>query len=826
MNADPLSLNNIPEISGLKDTDQLLVLYYDDGKYTWRRITSLDISNFSIDKSDITQFEYTYSDLSLGIDNVPVDGQVNEPISSNWAYDHANNQYAHWTEEQVQDQCGNMFVNTGNVTFVYDDDSDQIYANVEKGDGYLYAGNVSVNAPSFTNNNDGTVTVGDTSVVLYDNANYDGNRISLEVSEKTLTLPNDGTSFIYIEYSAGSAVYGITEDQTSINVSNKIPIYTIWVNGTNVSEILSWENQGQGLAEKLFKRSVFVDRFTHERGLAITVSSLNVSLTSGYVWYGDNRVSIDSFDSTVDTMNFYYYDGVSWVNSGATSDLNNTQYNPPGGLTALNNNYFNVNYIYKSIANGDVIYLLGNSQYNKFGEALSDTIPSNIPDIIKYHYILVARVIYKKDDADAFDVASFFTEVISSTGVTSHSNLGDLYGSSDLYHVSSSVYDALHDANAQLTDLHTDGTPTFGNTTIQGWTLLEQQADDNGLAIKGYDDVSTVSLKSYVKGTGVGVVESDYVLALKAGTTAGSTLGLTTTDDSMMFSTNHTIRINDYDDSSDVANFDIANSLFELESLNLQLNSNYISNDGSDAGLSFESTNGAVFSNEIQIGSLAGSSVAGKLRWTGSDFEGYDGSNWLSLTSGGSSVEEITQSSHGFDNDFIYHNGTSWVKAQADSADTCATHFAVNIDTDNFYLYSVGEIDSSGMTDDSSSSLTAGNYYYLSQSTAGKVTGTKPTSGIIQSVLKENGSGSASILIEEPYDYADTAYDPYSLIRYQSAAPTASDEVVYIDSDENRLKVYDNSSSSWITTGITVYVNSSEPSGGTYYEGDIWVDNS
>src|SRR6056297_3291869 len=138
MNADPLSLNNIPEISGLKDTDQLLVLYYDDGKYTWRRITSLDISNFSIDKSDITQFEYTYSDLSLGIDNVPVDGQVNEPISSNWAYDHANNQYAHWTEEQVQDQCGNMFVNTGNVTFVYDDDSDQIYANVEKGDGYLY----------------------------------------------------------------------------------------------------------------------------------------------------------------------------------------------------------------------------------------------------------------------------------------------------------------------------------------------------------------------------------------------------------------------------------------------------------------------------------------------------------------------------------------------------------------------------------------------------------------------------------------------------------------------------------------------------------------
>jgi len=39
----------------------------------------------------------------------------------------------------------------------------------------------------------------------------------------------------------------------------------------------------------------------------------------------------------------------------------------------------------------------------------------------------------------------------------------------------------------------------------------------------------------------------------------------------------------------------------------------------------------------------------------------------------------------------------------------------------------------------------------------------------------------------------------YGLIRYQSSAPSASDEVVYIDSDTNELKVYDAGTSSWVT---------------------------
>jgi hypothetical protein len=48
-------------------------------------------SDGDISKTAITQYSYTYSDLSLNIDDTPVNGQTAEPISSNWAYDHGNN---------------------------------------------------------------------------------------------------------------------------------------------------------------------------------------------------------------------------------------------------------------------------------------------------------------------------------------------------------------------------------------------------------------------------------------------------------------------------------------------------------------------------------------------------------------------------------------------------------------------------------------------------------------------------------------------------------------------------------------------------------------
>lgn len=51
---------------------------------------SYTFNDANVQKTAVTQYSYTYSDLSLGIDDTPVDAETSQPISSNWAYDHTN----------------------------------------------------------------------------------------------------------------------------------------------------------------------------------------------------------------------------------------------------------------------------------------------------------------------------------------------------------------------------------------------------------------------------------------------------------------------------------------------------------------------------------------------------------------------------------------------------------------------------------------------------------------------------------------------------------------------------------------------------------------
>lgn len=138
---------------------------------------------------------------------------------------------------------------------------------------------------------------------------------------------------------------------------------------------------------------------------------------------------------------------------------------------------------------------------------------------------------------------------------------------------------------------------------------------------------------------------------------------------------------------------------------------------------------------------------------------------FFKLNSGGSSTKPelveklITQSSHGFDNDFVYHNGTIWLKALADDETTIATHFVKLESINTFYAIAIGEISISGLLDDLGNSLVPGEYYFLSQTVEGKVQRNIPISGVIQCVLKINLLNNATILIDNPFDNSQINID-------------------------------------------------------------------
>ena len=119
-----------------------------------------------------------------------------------------------------------------------------------------------------------------------------------------------------------------------------------------------------------------------------------------------------------------------------------------------------------------------------------------------------------------------------------------------------------------------------------------------------------------------------------------------------------------------------------------------------------------------------------------------DGGTVKEIGGAGGSTTDITQSSHGFSvKDCIRHNGSSWVKAQANVATTLALGVVTEVADSNTFT-----VAQSGRFTISSHGLTVGQWYYLDASTAGALTATEPS--ISQPLIYVE---SASVVFVFPY---------------------------------------------------------------------------
>jgi len=145
--------------------------------------------------------------------------------------------------------------------------------------------------------------------------------------------------------------------------------------------------------------------------------------------------------------------------------------------------------------------------------------------------------------------------------------------------------------------------------------------------------------------------------------------------------------------------------------------------------------------------------------------DGWQGGKTVKLTAQGSGISglEVYLEGHGFNEDLVYYSGT-WNKALAVNTipESAATHLAVRVDDNNFIAYSFGEIEVN-ITDDLNNPLVDGEYYFLSQTTAGKVTRTCPSEGLIQYV-GQYINGKFKVDIHEPYEYLSENGVPFDIL--------------------------------------------------------------
>ena len=131
-------------------------------------------------------------------------------------------------------------------------------------------------------------------------------------------------------------------------------------------------------------------------------------------------------------------------------------------------------------------------------------------------------------------------------------------------------------------------------------------------------------------------------------------------------------------------------------------------------------TSGAPTTSDLVEGEIAINTADKKL------YIRDNANNIVEIASGGGtaggSTSDITQSSHGLAvKDAVRHNGSAWVKAQANATTTLALGIVTAVADSNTFT-----VAQSGRFELSSHGLTVGQWYYLSAAAAGGLVSTEP----------------------------------------------------------------------------------------------------
>jgi len=271
----------------------------------------------------------------------------------------------------------------------------------------LSAGPTTV--PTLTNNAGVSVDIGQATVNLYDNIDFDGKINSYVIAATSgLALVNNTVNYIIARYNSGTPDIISTTDVSGINESDVVPIYTIYRNGVNLVYI-DWDKLGSGLANKLHARFVKTDRFGYESGFTLTEKNTReLLLSSGVAWHGAVRTPLEAVDSLTDTMSFWYPVAGVWTPTVVTQYPNN-QYSDGTDLQTLLPNKWTIVSVYRTESDNKKIGITVGNTYNSEADALAAGLPS-IPDQMAKLGFRVAKLVIQSGQTVASQILSAFGE--------------------------------------------------------------------------------------------------------------------------------------------------------------------------------------------------------------------------------------------------------------------------------------------------------------------------------------------------------------------------------------------------------------------------------
>ncbi|KKK51594.1 hypothetical protein LCGC14_3113390, partial [marine sediment metagenome] len=243
-------------------------------------------------------------------------------------------------------------------------------------------------------------------------------------------IPADTTRYVGVEYNSGSPQV-VVRTTHNWNSTTDFELGVV-VNEGGTLHISQHPHQVGDHANQMVQRMHGVSHITRDNevgGLIVGESGVNkVTLTAGTLWVGLSTHTIAALDTNVaGSFDRYYRDfPTGFVKEAAQTDWPNTDYDDgSGALVPMTNNRYAVLWFYLE-TDGNLVMLYGRNQYTTAAGAENESVPATVPDRITAHGMLIGRLVYKKSGAAAISIASVFTTVFSSVGVTAHADLASV----------------------------------------------------------------------------------------------------------------------------------------------------------------------------------------------------------------------------------------------------------------------------------------------------------------------------------------------------------------------------------------------------------------
>jgi hypothetical protein len=256
-------------------------------------------------------------------------------------------------------------------------------------------------------------------------------------------IPDGTARYVGVHYNAGAPAV-IVKTSDTWNDHDEFRLGSVVREGTTLHILNNPQTVIDGLGHIIhrFYETLPFKRADRIGGLILgETGTRNLTVSAGELYDGLNEFAISAINTSgADTFDAYYG---SFTKIASQTQWDNLQYDNAGTLTALGVSKWGVHWLYLE-ADGSLVLIYGQGQYNTRAGAELSTAPASIPLRLQTHGLLIGRLIFQQNAATATDVESVFAGTLTPTGATIHNDLSGIQGGAagEYYHLTAAQHTA------------------------------------------------------------------------------------------------------------------------------------------------------------------------------------------------------------------------------------------------------------------------------------------------------------------------------------------------------------------------------------------------